>query len=146
MNFCRRYTHAIQRDEKQLVERKDLMTMFFMLRTNAYTFEKDLPVETFHADKVTKNVYLRDGELKEKEFPKSVFLSVRVDKKTATELNMIFSNKEKEGDEKSYKDDINNEINCVKIGARKFYFARSNCKINYLNDMAHIVVKEREDV
>lgn len=121
--------------------------MFFRLRTNSYTFEKDLPIDSFHADKVTKNVYLRDGELKEKEFPKSVFVSVSVDKKTCAELDKIFSRKAKaEEDGASYKDDINNEINCVKIGMRKFYFVRSSCNINYLNDKASIVIKEKEDL
>jgi hypothetical protein len=118
-----------------------------MIRTNAYTFEKDLPIESFDAYKVTKNVFLRDGELKEKEFATSIFLSVNVDKATCAELDKIFSNKAASGeDAKSYKDGVNNEINCVKIGSRKFYFHRSTCKINYLNNKANIVVKEKEDV
>lgn len=121
--------------------------MFFRLRTNSYTFEKDLPIDSFHADKVTKNVYLRDGELKEKEFPKSIYVSISVDKKTGAELDKIFSKRTKTEDGSvSYKDDINNEINCVKIGMRKFYFARSSCNINYLNDKANIVIKEKEDI
>ena len=116
--------------------RKDLMPMFFRIRTNAYTFEKDLPVENFDAYKVTKHVYLRDGELKEKEYPESIFVSVNVDKATSVGLDKIFSHKE----------DANNEINCIKIGTRKFYFNRSRCSINYLNNKAHIVVKAKEDI
>ena len=103
--------------------RKDLKPMFFRIRTNAYTFEKDLPVETFDAYKVTKHVYLRDGELKEKEYPKSIFVSISVDKATCSELDKIFSNKSTaDGEGKSYKDGANHEINCIKIGTRKFYF------------------------
>ncbi len=117
-----------------------------MIRTNAYTFEKDLPIKDFQANKVTKSVFLRDGELKEKDFAKSLFVSIEVDKATCAELDKIFSNRAKnEEHEPSYKDNVNNEINCVKIGEKKFYFTRSSCNINYLNNKAHIVVKEKED-
>ena len=119
------------------MKRKDLKPMFFRIRTNSYTFEKDLPVENFDAYKVTKHVYLRDGEMKEKEYPASIFLSVSVDKATCLELDKIFSHKD---------GDVNNEINCVKVGTRKFYFDRSKCSINYLNNKAHIIVKEKENI
>ncbi|MBP3723914.1 MAG: hypothetical protein J6I62_11785 [Selenomonadaceae bacterium] len=109
--------------------------MYFRIKTNSYTFEKDLPVENFDAYGVTKHVYLRDGEIKEKEYPHSAFIAIAVDKNTSKELDKIFATKDAGED---------HEINSIKIGERKFYFKRSSCTINYLNNKAHIVVKDKE--
>lgn len=110
--------------------------MYFRIKTNSYTFEKDVTVENFDAYGVTKHVYLRDGEIKEKEYPHSAFVAIATDKATSQELNKIFGSKDAGED---------HEINSIKIGERKFYFRRSNCTINYLNNKAHIVVKEKEE-
>ena len=116
--------------------KKGLTVMYFRIKTNSYTFEKDLSVENFDAYGVTKHVYLRDGELKEKEYPKSAFIALGVDKAMSKELDILFSNKDADED---------HEINSLKIGERKFYFRRSSCTINYLNNKAHIVVKAKDE-
>lgn len=110
--------------------------MYFRIKTNSYTFEKDLTVENFDAYGVTKHVFLRDGEIKEKEYPHSAFIAIVVDKNTSQELDKIFGAKDA---------GVDHEINSIKIGDRKFYFKRSTCTVNYLNNKAHIVVKAKED-